>query len=246
MRLLTLLRREARNVLKMTARRLGHEIVRGDRMPQCTFNLLELAYAAVYGRQQAPDPFLQIGANDGILRDPLRPLILRYKLRGVLVEPIPSVFEKLKQNYAGQSNLTFENAAIMERDGTAMLYVPEEGAGGLGTQVASFDRKHLLLCGIPSSQVREEKVSALSVTSLLRKHQMRRLSILQIDTEGLDFMLLNEVLKTGMEADIVHFENSNLSREEKAKSRLLLKEQQYEFMETFSDTLAIRSDKLTK
>ena len=48
-------------------------------------------------RQQVT--FLQIGAYDGVAGDPLRPIILDdERWSGVLVEPQPSAFERLKQN----------------------------------------------------------------------------------------------------------------------------------------------------
>lgn len=46
--------------------------------------------------------FRQIGANDGVLGDPLHDSVLRHKLTGLLVEPLPNLCERLKANYAGQ------------------------------------------------------------------------------------------------------------------------------------------------
>lgn len=57
--------------------------------------------------------FLQIGSNDGISGDPLNKFINNYNWKGILVEPIPFLFEKLKRNYFHKkSNLIFYNIAI--------------------------------------------------------------------------------------------------------------------------------------
>ena len=39
--------------------------------------------------------FVQIGANDGTMADPLSDLIVRHGLKGLLVEPLPDFFQKL-------------------------------------------------------------------------------------------------------------------------------------------------------
>lgn len=41
--------------------------------------------------------FLQIGANDGRRADPLRKLVMRHKLTGLAVEPLPDIFMELKK-----------------------------------------------------------------------------------------------------------------------------------------------------
>src|SRR5438552_1031180 len=44
--------------------------------------------------------FLQVGAFDGVLGDPIYPLIEKYDLRGYLLEPQRDAFARLKANYA--------------------------------------------------------------------------------------------------------------------------------------------------
>ena len=57
--------------------------------------------------------FIQIGSNDGKTGDPLYPLVNKYsKYRGLFVEPVPYLFERLVDNYSFRKNLLFENAAI--------------------------------------------------------------------------------------------------------------------------------------
>jgi hypothetical protein len=57
---------------------------------------------------------IQVGANDGIMCDPLRPYLAPGKdrrIRAVLIEPIPLYFEKLKELYADYANISVINVA---------------------------------------------------------------------------------------------------------------------------------------
>ena len=68
--------------------------------------------------------FVEIGSNDGHQHDHLRPFILSRGWRGVMVEPLPYVFERLVRNYEGVAGVALENAAISDRDGTVPFYYP--------------------------------------------------------------------------------------------------------------------------
>jgi hypothetical protein len=70
--------------------------------------------------------FIQIGAYDGRKGDPIYELVRVNRCSGILVEPQPDIFERLKQNYAGFSGLAFEQAAIVE-EGNFFAPVQIEG-----------------------------------------------------------------------------------------------------------------------
>ena len=68
---------------------------------------------------------IQVGANDGIMCDPLRPYLAPSPERGiraVLIEPIPYYFEKLKDLYAEYPNIRTLNVACGAKAGTTPLY----------------------------------------------------------------------------------------------------------------------------
>ena len=92
-------------------------------------------------------PFVvQIGANDGTTMDPLHRLLEQYALPGLMVEPQPSAFARLRANRGHLPGLKFEQALIAAEDGHATLYVLRSGLGlpeWLG-QAASMDRHQLL------------------------------------------------------------------------------------------------------
>ena len=66
--------------------------------------------------------FLQVGANDGLLDDPIHYFVRSYGWRGILLEPVPGIFKRLKENYRTAKGLTFLNAALSQVDGRAAFY----------------------------------------------------------------------------------------------------------------------------
>jgi hypothetical protein len=89
--------------------------------------------------------FVNIGANDGVASDPLPTLIRKYRARGLFVEPVPYVFERLRRNYSDMPDLIFENAAVSAVP-RSFWYV-EQGSGSMDyvmSQIGSLDREHLV------------------------------------------------------------------------------------------------------
>ena len=91
--------------------------------------------------------FVQVGAFDGLANDPIHDLVHRFGWRGVLVEPQPDAFERLRANYAGVDGLVLLNVAIADERGTMTLWRiggDEPGDPWWRGQVSSFDRDHVL------------------------------------------------------------------------------------------------------
>ncbi len=90
---------------------------------------------------------IQIGANDGVMDDPVRQAILNLNLPALLVEPLPDIVEKLKSNYAGRRFVRLENVAISTTSGEAEIFRVSAQAHHLPAWthgIASFDKKVLL------------------------------------------------------------------------------------------------------
>ena len=83
---------------------IGYEIHRITPFKDLELDFLELAIKA---RLHDGNPFffVQIGANDGRIDDPIYKLISRYRLKGLLVEPVPDFFESLVETYKDNSQL---------------------------------------------------------------------------------------------------------------------------------------------
>ena len=71
---------------------------------------------------------IQVGANDGIMCDPLRRYLVRsrdHNIRAVLIEPIPFYYTKLRNLYADYPNITILNVACGASCDRAPLYFIE-------------------------------------------------------------------------------------------------------------------------
>lgn len=145
-----------------------------------------------------PFRFVQIGANDGSLADPLHEMIVKHHWTGLLVEPLPHLFEQLKRNYAGVPGLRFEPSAVASAAGAMTMYrvTPRpddpEWADALGT----FDRSVIeAAVGIADLKERIEtvEVPTLALSDLLAKHEIQRIDLLHTDTEGYDWEIIRQV-----------------------------------------------------
>ena len=71
-----------------------------------------------------PSPFIvEVGANDGKTADPIFRTIQRNKhWRAMLIEPVPHMFERLKEAYSGLERCILVNVAIAPTSGTLPIY----------------------------------------------------------------------------------------------------------------------------
>jgi FkbM family methyltransferase len=184
--------------------------------------------------------FLQIGAHDGLTFDPIHEYVRHFHWRGLLVEPQPAIFAQLQKNYAGEAQLLFENSAIAPQDGTLDLHVFENAdAADHASMLASTRRHYLQLNGDQiRGAVKKITVPALSLASLLAKHRVEKVNLLQIDTEGFDYEIIRMVDFTRIKPEIIHYENNFLNRRQRSECARLLDAQGYAMMNLGIDTVA--------
>ena len=189
---------------------------------------------------------VQIGANDGSSDDPAGEIIRRRGLRAILVEPIVPMFRKLTEYYAGFPNVICENCAIAREDGTMTLYTvrPDASLPPYVTRLASFDRRVILKQRgtIPTigKFIEPLTVPAMRLETLLRKHDVRRLDWLQLDTEGFDFEILKMLWETPFRPAVIGFESLHLSRPDKIACAAMLRREGYRYVTVDRDTVAIK------
>jgi len=75
----------------------------------------------IYTNKQKGFFFVEIGAHDGISGDPIHRHIIKYKWKGILIEPVKYLFDKLVAYYKRQNNLIFENVAIGDKNGKSKM-----------------------------------------------------------------------------------------------------------------------------
>ena len=97
--------------------------------------------------------FFQVGSNDGKQGDPLHDIIVNSKnWKGIFIEPVSFLFERLKNNYGNYDRFIFEKQAISTSKSIAeFYYVSERAKIELGNelpywydQLGSFNKNHIL------------------------------------------------------------------------------------------------------
>jgi FkbM family methyltransferase len=146
--------------------------------------------------------FVKVGANDGIGDDPCSDIFLAHKnWSGVLIEPVPYWFERLKGNFKEVGRFAFEQVAIGFPAGeTTFYHVDPKGRERMPgwedwfDKLGSFDRNHILkhANGVLEPFIVEAKVQVCPLMDIVQRHGIKELHLLHIDAEGYDY----EVLKT--------------------------------------------------
>jgi FkbM family methyltransferase len=215
--------------------KFGYRVLRRSKWHQVNCNLVEIGFALLARSGTTGINVVQIGAFDGQLSDPLQRIVHYHKSRCVLVEPQPGPFQALQKKYGGNSAVTLENAAITEQDGTVTMYVPSDEA----SPMASIDPNHYKRFGLRRDVLRKITVPGLTPKTLITKHKLAAIDVLQIDTEGLDARLVSLFLNAGMKPSIINFESLHCGEADLATVWQLLAQDGYWWVKGDQDTFAI-------
>lgn len=190
--------------------------------------------------------FVQVGAFDGVVQDPLRKYIAAHRWRGVMIEPQPRPAEKLRDMYRDNDGVLVLQAAIDATPGTRALYtVDSPAAPAWAGALASFHKDVLLRQAdlIPGldGMIKELAVDCISFDDVLDRLPASPLDLLQIDTEGADGDILSLFPFQRIKPAIVHWEISHLSHRQREDCLGLLAGHGYRFAPSGSqDMLAVQ------
>jgi FkbM family methyltransferase len=204
------------------------------------------AFADVY-----PEAFfIEIGSNDGEQHDHLRPFIHSHRWRGVMVEPVPYVFERLCRNYSGFERITLENAVVAERDGVMPFYYLDEVEApdrerlpawydGIGSLSREAVLSHANRIPDIEDRLAVAEVPSLTFESLCAKHGIHELDLILIDTEGYDDRILSQIDLATRRPQLLIYEHYHLGGAARAECRQRLERVGYESMEEGFDTFCL-------
>jgi len=237
-----------KSAFKSLLRRFGYDVVRyfpySEEIFLPPFDVLPFLLKAYLKEHLEANPdffFVQVGAYDGITWDPLRESILAYHLPGLLIEPLPDHFSKLCENYKSEPQLRFENVAIAAEAGRIPFYRVKRGQGLPWQQLlSSFDRELIKGKVDKGCIIEEEYVEAATLPSLLNKHGIKKVSLLQVDAEGYDYQIVKLALESGIRPDIINYEQCNLSRADQIECKRMLRMHNYVFVDIGADTLCVQ------
>lgn len=188
--------------------------------------------------------FVQIGANDGVRFDSLYSIVTSRKCSGIVVEPLPDLFQRLQANYADYPGIVSVNVAVHARAGALPLYRVRPASvaryEGWATGIASFDREHLLRHGIAPEDVIAQDVPCVPLMTLLARTGMLDANLLQIDTEGYDAEIIKMIDFATFRPRIIKYEHKNMTDIGRVDIAQLLFRQGYRTATEATDTIAWR------
>lgn len=212
-----------KHLLKTALGRLGYRVQGTQHCPRQLLepvNIRAIEFDDVVCRRMyefGPEfTFIQVGAFDGITKDPLRKYITKCGWRGIVIEPQATAARQLRELYGGNDRIVILQAALDCESGKRTLFTVDSStapswAGGL----ASFQRetivKHSDLIPGLETMIREDSVDCVTFDKVLGCLPSNQLDLLQIDTEGADGYILTLFPLDRLQPSIIHWEVKHLS-----------------------------------
>ena len=189
--------------------------------------------------------FVQIGANDGVTHDFLHRYIQTHGWRGILVEPVPAYCDLLRAHYQGVPAVVIEQSAISISEGTRTLYRIDDPAAelpawskGLASLHLDVIKKHRWVIPDLEGAIVSEPVRCITLVTLIRKHQVEKIDLLSVDTEGHDFEVIKKIDFARFSPRMIIYEHKHLRRETRRHCGSLLTARGYRLTKHLSNTLA--------
>lgn len=206
-------------------------------------------YLHYKGKKQEKVFFVNLGAMDGILFDELHGYSSMYNFKGLYIEPIPYLFEKLKQNI--DSNNLFENCAVSDYNGEiemimidqnaidegkvhncfygmSAVYPPQNGLGSEGDRetVEKYGKKITVPCK--------------TFDTIADQYKIEDVQLLKIDAEGHDYQIFNTIDLKKYNIDCIRLEYINLTKKEQENIRAKLDSNNYLYSIVHQDIVALK------
>lgn len=185
--------------------------------------------------------FIQIGSNDGVRNDPIHEYVIKYNWRGILIEPVKYLFDRLLINYQNRQGLIFENVAISNKNEIRSLYRVNELETGPGTLWGSFSKEHiqqLVERHDTRKAVVAEEVRCISFHELIKKHNVKKIDLLHIDAEGCDYEILKQIDFAEIKPQMILYENQSLIQDDQQQSVDFLQKAGYYVIQKSADNFA--------
>lgn len=160
--------------------------------------------------------FIQVGAHDGVTRDYMNRWITKYHWRGILVEPIKPVFDKLVGNYKGEDGLIFENCAITNRSGETNIYYSPTHDESTAVEIHHNRLKRLY----DEDEVEILKVKCMTIMNLIEKHNYYDVQVIVLDTNGIDYEIIKSMDFEYITPKVICYELTNKEKDNKIKRYL--------------------------
>jgi len=189
--------------------------------------------------------FAQVGANDGKSGDPFFHLVNLLKWKGIMFEPVPYVFEKLKNNYKNNKNIHLEDKALtLEVGKLNFYYLKKSNNPNLPQwydQIGSFNldvlKKHKSSIPDFENLLTHSEVKTTNFDEIIKKYKLKNIDLIFVDTEGYDFEIIKMIPFEKINPSIILFEHKHLSKKDFNESLKMLTNLGYKHFLTRDDFL---------
>lgn len=223
-----------RRVLNKWLYKKGYEIQKIGKTPHLLEQLIN---------KKGPLTFLQIGANDGISFDNLYPIVTKYRCKGVVVEPLPDMFERLSLNFKHHKQIKPVRMAVHPTATAAEIYRVSKNRldqyDDWCSGIASFNKDHLLKHNIQEEDIEAEIVPCQPLMSLIAEQELVSIDYLQVDTEGFDHEILKMLDLESIKPSIIKFEKVHTPATEFKNIREKLEAHGYRIIDDTRDAIAV-------
>lgn len=150
--------------------------------------------------------FVEAGAIDGLICSNTYYFEKKLGWTGLCVEPNPVQFARLKKN----RSCKVDNAAIYHKAGKARFLAVEGGLTGWGGIVDTIDPRHAerIQKQIREGDRYEIDVPCVTLAEMLKKHDLRKVDFLSLDTEGSEYPILKDFPFSDFDINIFAIENN--------------------------------------
>ena len=188
--------------------------------------------------------FVQVGAHDGLMHDPLCSFLEHNKWSGILIEPQEEVLKYFKNRYRNRSNLHYYSLAVHPNQSRVKLYSIKNPINYSQTGWASIVSERFSN-GKSKKELSIKDVKAMPLMDIIKNSKFKMIDLLQIDTEGFDYEVLKMFNFKIFKPILVQFEYIHLSENNCISSINLLSKNGYQTIKKKNDIIAIKKKKIT-
>ncbi len=186
---------------------------------------------------------VQIGAFNG--NDKVYDILKKeITAKALLIEPVPWIFEELKNNYkiiANPDRLFFDNSVINIYNGECEFYAinnkqySENWATQLSSLKLTLIKEHEQFLNNNELEYQKLILPCINSLSLIKKYNITDIEFLKIDAEGLDYDLIKDwpydkIKPKYLQFEIVHLDGKINSRKSFFSMNSFLKTKGYTFL----------------
>lgn len=187
-----------------------------------THRMTNLYHKILSSLSNQEQQFVVVGAMDGISHDELYPYASKnIHWRGLLIEPVKEYFERCRSNYRDRDNLIFENVAICDSAGQRDIlkvdskFIDDGSVPFWCNGISTFDSsKNAISRDGIRDKIISETVNCCTFADIVAKHNLQNIDILQIDAEGHDALIFQQIWDLGFRPKVIYLEIVNMPLED--------------------------------